>query len=229
MPTLNEMIYNIRNTASGGRSHRALTYSDRQIAFWIKACRAFLIYADIKNKGGVHPQFEQDLGCVRLQEVDQADCIGAEWGDNVKFAPLPQLIDVTEIKRNVNFLSFFGLIDKVTHIPIADQGYGSLQDYQLFVPLNKKKAKIVGNKIYVYNAEDLCWVNIRGVFADPTMVDVCSSTTSEPVCYDQNNDCYPVPAHLEQSLYDMVFEKYINIAAKVPEDTLNNEKRDSVL
>lgn len=224
MSTLKEMIYNIRDTPSGGKSHRARGYSDRHIALMIRACRAFLIYADAKKKLQINSQFEQDMGCVKLTTVDQADCPQKLWGEEVKKLVLPVVLD---LPGNAG-VSFLGLIDKRTRIYLPEGNYGDLDDYTPFSKKSDKKAYAIGETIYLYGSgvKNLCVVNVRIIAYDPTTVKTCASETAEDCCFDEYSDNYPVPTHLEQALYDMVYERYIS-KGSIPEDVINDELKES--
>lgn len=231
MATIQEIVFNIRNTPSGGRSHRARGFSNRQIEFMVRACRAFLVYADVSKYGDPNPQFEQDLGCVSLQTVDQADC-KMEWGEDVKKVVIPRVIDCKGPDgKSKNLLTFFGLINKQTRIYLPNEQYGDLDEHVPFKKKNGKRAYMIGQTIYVTgtqgNAKKLCAVNVRGVFYDPTLVQTCGAEGLDARCFDKEKDCYPIPAHLEQSLYDMVFERYID-KGRLPEDITNDEKKQTV-
>jgi hypothetical protein len=230
MSTLNQLIYNIKDSAGKGKSTRANAYGNRQIQFWIQLVRNFLITKDVEKTGQVHVAFEQDLGCVALTNVDQADCPETLWGKRVKKVVIPEVV---EIKGNAG-LAFFGLVDKRTRIYLPDTQYGELDD---FVPYRKKRqdylAYQIGNTIYITGEDPLitklCHVNIRGIFKDPTLVTTCGSANQEPECFDPANTCYPIPADLEQTLIDMVMEKYVLRFANAKEDGVNNERPDGLV
>ena len=225
--TLAQIVSNIRNTPDGGRAQRARRYSDKQIKLWVRETKNTLIYRDVKQNGEPSPQWVMDLGCVPLTTVDQADCPNAEWGEDVKKLVLPKVIDLP----NNAGVYFFGLIDKKTRIYLPDGNYGDLDDYVPFQANNKRQAQQIGNNIYLYGKDitKLCWVNLQLIPDDPTEVTLCASENVEPRCYDPNVDCYPIPSHLEGVLYDMIFARYIDIAAKVKQDITNNELPEDIV
>ena len=240
MSTLRQQVYNVRNSNSAGRSHRALTASDRQIAFWIKCARNFLMYADASKKDEVSVGWEQDLGCVTLAKVDQADCPNKEWGEIVQKVSIPRVLDL----QDNGGITFFGLIDKRTRIYLPNTNWGSLDDH---MPYKKKKwyeAAMIGNAIYLYPSltgealhdsmaistlKKLCVVNIRGIFEDPTEVTTCASEGVEAVCFDWDNDCYPIPPHIEPIMYKYIDDNYILSKAMLPQDTKNDELRQTIV
>jgi hypothetical protein len=220
MPTLNQMIYNIRNVADGGIGSRAQKVSNRQIAFWIDAWRKKLIDQDLAQRGFLDPTWETDFGCVSLETVDAADCKKHKWGEDVKKATLPVLFS-TRV-AGVNTLTFVGLLDKRTRIPIDLGGYGELDDYVMYQPKAITKAKLIGNIIYVFGWNDnnadldiiddsnLCAINVRGVPAE--VMDYC----------DWDKDQYPIPPHLEELLYQNVLQFEMGLVRQTQPDNKND-------
>lgn len=233
MPTLNEMIYNIRNVADAGVSSRAQNVSDRQIAFWIKYWRSWLINWDLNLRGLLDVSWEQDLGCMDLLTVDKADCAKYNWGDNVKKVVIPQLVKINQRTQMIlPTLTFVGLIDKETRIPMDFGGYGSLENYVMYK--NPKKGlrwKLIGNTIYligikentdIIDDDELCAINVRGIFDDVT--DSCGGAIKP--CFDWDKDCYPIPSHLEAMLYGKIWERELGLVAQTKQDVKNNDRAE---
>jgi len=191
-------------------------------------CRNFLVYADVNKQPNQEPnvQFEQDLGCCGLVTVDQSECEKYSWGVDVKKFQIPPILDLP----NNAGLTFFGLIDKRTRIYIPDLQYGSLDDYVPFKKKNQMFGYQIGQTIYVIGAgaENLCVVNIRGIFSDPTLVNTYGSDLAVR-CFDLNTDYFPIPAHLEQAMYNKMNQEYLQIMAKAPADITNNEAKEAIV
>lgn len=221
MSTINEILFNIKNTADRGTATRAQSFSNRNIIHWINEARGFLVTKSIEKDTSIPVAYVQDLGCITLTEVDQADCSAYEWGDLVKKAVFP---DVLEIYRNMG-LAFFGLIDKKTSIYVPDVAYGSLDDFARFKPKKIRQGQMIGtNTVYLYGngVEKLCTVNVRGIFKDPTLVSYYDEQGIEH-CYDPNKTQYPIPADMEGALYDIVFKRYLAPFAQAPRTVPNDE------
>lgn len=230
MSTLNQIIYNIRNTADGGISQRAQRYSDRQIAYWVQAHRNRLIYEDFERTSIISPLWEQDLGCVKLTEVDKADCKTYQWGDNVKKATLPEILKLPHKGIGLGGgLTFVGLLDKQTRIPIDVYGRGQYDNFVMYAPKKRIKAYIIGNVIYVdgigndtdidiFDEDGICAINVRGIFA-----------ASNDVCRDWAKDQYPIDAHLEEVLYQKIWTTELSLAAQSRQDKTNNDNGDDNL
>lgn len=222
MPTLREIVYNVRAIADKGTSHRDSEFTDRNIAYWARYCRNELLYRDLKNNKDINKQYEQDFGCLPLRKVDAANCTEVKWGENLMLITIPKLID---LPGNAG-LTFFGLVDKVTNIHVSSYD-NSLDD---FSPFKRQgvRANIIGQNIYVRGNNELCLVNVRGIADDPTIVNVCGSG-GEIACYNPDVDCYPIPSHLEKAMYEMIFDHIFNITSKVRKDVENKEATEATI
>ena len=228
MSTLSEIIANVQNPPDRGTANRARSFTKRQLVSWINITRAFLITKDVEKGDSFPVAFQQDLGCWPLEQVDEADCPnGWEWGDDVKRAVFP---DVMEIKDNAG-IAFFGLIDKRTQIYWPSQIYGELDDALRYKGKNKWLSQMIGNNtIYIKGptVPKLKVVNIRGIFKDPTLVSFYTAL-GEKYCYDPDKDQYPLPGDLEGVLYQMVWANYILPFVQAPRDNTNQEANKALM
>lgn len=228
MPTLNQLIYSIRNSADRGTSTRARSFTDRQITFWINEVRGYLMTKTVEKGDSIPVTYQQDLGCFPLETVDQADCeCPYVWGDDVKKAVIPEVVEIDQNKG----ISFFGLIDKRTRIYLPSVIYGSLDDFTRFPQTGSAgyQAQMIGNQtIYLKKnvgneTPNLKVVNIRGIFKDPTLVTYFTQQ-GEQVCYDADKTPYPIPADLQGMLCDLVWKRYIIPFGQAPRDNSNQEQ-----
>jgi len=237
MSTLRQIIYNIRNVPDAGISNRAKTLSDRQIAFWVKNWRSRIMVDEFEKNPVIDPTWEQDLGCLDLKTVDKADCSKYKWGEDVKKVVIPELMKISTKRSGIiPSLTFVGLIDKVTPIPVDSFGYGELNNFVMYSPKKGIEAKIIGNTIYVFenkkdnfdivDEDELCAINVRGIFDDPTCVDCCGSDGAIS-CFDWDKDCYPIPGHLENVLYGAIWQREMGLVVNAKVDDRNNEKVDA--
>jgi len=236
MSTLNQLIYNVRNVPDVGIANRAKAISDRQIAYWIKYHRSSLINEDLELNPVIDASWEQDFGCLDLVTVDKADCSKYKWGVDVKKVVIPQLIKVS-INRKYGIipsLTFVGLIDKVTRIPIDLHGYGELDEFVMHSPKKGIYALLIGNTIYIHgiekgydivNEDELCAINVRGLADDPTCIDCCGSDGIVS-CFDWDKDCYPLPGHLESKLFARIWQRELGLVMNSNQDNTNNEKTE---
>lgn len=243
MSTLRQIIYNIRNVPDAGISNRAKTLSDRQIAFWVKNWRSRIMVDEFEKNPVIDPTWEQDLGCLDLKTVDKADCSKYKWGEDVKKVVIPELMKISTKRAGIiPSLTFVGLIDKVTTIPVDAYGYGELNNFVMYSPKKGIEAKIIGNTIYVFenkkdnldivDEDELCAINVRGIFDDPTIytcwiIKDCCGSDGVVSCFDWDKDCYPIPGHLENVLYGAIWQREMGLVVNAKVDDRNNEKVDA--
>lgn len=213
MATLNQLVYNIRNLASGGKTNRAHPYSDAQIEFWIRYYRNLLVTRDILRSGGVDQDLIQDLGCLTLTKADATLCSKYCWGETVYYVCLPEMLDLP----NNMAIEYFGLVNKQTKIPISEYNYGSYANYNRFVP-RRIYGERIGSTIYLHNVNDMYpleGVNARIVAENPAELIACGA---ELVCFDKDKDPYPISANLVQPMMDMILQKEFGVARAIKGD-----------
>lgn len=219
MATLRQLTFDIFNLAGGGSQNRAHPYSERQVQFWIRRTRNFLLNADVSKKKYVDQAFVQDLGCLTLTKADAALCSKYCWGENVYYVCLPELLDLP----NNMAIEYFGLVDKQTRIPITEYNYGNFNKYNRFQPADTIRAQRIGSTIYLYNVDDMFpleGVGARIVAADPANLTACGV---ELKCFDKDTDTYPLPVRLESVLTDMILQKEFGIARQVKADKSDDD------
>lgn len=227
MPTLRQMTANVRNAPDRGTATRAQSISDRNIEFWITTTYGFLLSKDIEKYNAFPVALEWDLGCWNLETVDQADCPEYLWGDDVRVARIPEIL---ELKDNMG-LAFFGLIDKRTRIYVPCYNYGSLDDFSRFKPKRERTGYMIGNNtIYVKGdgVEKLCTVNVRGAFKDPTLTSYYDAQGVQH-CFDRDKTQFPITSDLERELYQMVWRDYVMPFAQAPRQGENNEANKQLI
>ena len=112
--TLNEMAYNLLNLLRGGRSSNDEHISLEQIKFNIKHYRAMFIRRDYARNAFVSKTLEQDLGCLKLIQVDASKC-----------CDLPPTCPVWRIERKMPKTVRFNFRDAFTFIGKPD-GMGTI-------------------------------------------------------------------------------------------------------
>lgn len=225
MATLNEHAYNIRNIA---RNYQGNSDDDRlninQVKFWIQAYRAKGIFEITDAGKDIDPQLVQDLGVLELTKVDKADshCPPIEWGCKILKVTIPKIVDLPHNRG----LIFVGLIDKQTPFVIDNA------DVSIFKRATKfgktfNRCYFIGNTLYfVLREEDsqMRYVNVRGVFEDPTKVDYF---TEDSVRAWSDDDEYPMPMRLYDYVLANILQKELNIGLQTLNDETNNGRGDA--
>tara|TARA_R110002020_G_scaffold2532_10_gene12190 strand:+ start:2270 stop:2986 length:717 start_codon:yes stop_codon:yes gene_type:complete len=225
MATLNEITHNIINIARSGISNDNDRLNSSQVKFWIRYYRAKLVFEFTNAGKNIDPQLLQDMGCITLTSVDKARCPVATWGENIKHTTLPKIVDLPYNRA----LVFVGLTDKQTPIPISNAGTVHFARHNRFTS-DIMRAYLIGSELYIdipdTLKEDVCYINVRGVFEDPQLVSICDEAGA-CVCL-QDDDEYPLPARMIDMITEMILTKEIRFTASLPSDEYNNARQDSI-
>jgi hypothetical protein len=224
MATLDELSYNILNIARGGLSSDDDRLNIRQIKFWIKYYRAYYVKQlslkqSLRDVAILDPQLVQDLGCLKLEEVDKADCPDALWGQNIKRVEVPKLIDIPLDKS----ITFVGLIDKITPIIMGNPNTSYFKSRQRFTG-NMRRAYFIGKYLYVTDPfnEDICHINVRGIFDDPTQVSY-TDADGEVQCYRDDEE-YPMPMSFIPEVNTAIMQRELQMTVNGTNDEINDSR-----
>lgn len=230
--TLNHYAYNIRNIGRAGQGNSDDdTLGIRQVKFWVNAWRAVGVLQRTEYGKHIDPQLVQDLGCVPLVTVDISDpnvanseCLCPEYGCTIKKIILPKLVDFPYNRGIV----FVGKLDKRTPFIIDSADTTVFKESTQFGSL-LTRVYMIGNTMYIKLSpkdKGLKYINVRGVFEDPSAVSSYVSTGCSPICHDDAVDEYPMPL----SMYDFVTKNILmtelNMTLSTAEDELNNAKSE---
>jgi hypothetical protein len=223
--TKSEIAYNIRNIAvGGGMTSDDMMLSINQINFWIDYYRARLIKEYFQKYNQVNDYYIQDLGCVPIVCADHAECCEVPYsGYTIKKLkkPLPLFIDL----RSSNGITFLGLTDKITAIPIVSALSSKYRKYHKYAKFNRYAYQI-GNQLYfvLEPGDTFEYVNIQGLLASPDSAKDYTNCVSNTVCYSDEQD-YPIPPDLVQVLTEMILKTELQIAINT--SGLSDESNDA--
>jgi hypothetical protein len=228
MATLNELAYNIRNIARSGQGNSdddRLTIS--QIKFWISYYRSEGILQTTNYGKEIHPQMVQDLGVVPLVEVDatDSDCPTVQWGCKVKKVVVPKFVDFPKDRAIV----FVGKIDKREPFILGNADVSYFKSATQFGTMMSRVSMIGDNMYFQLNDRDseLEYVNIRGVFEDPTKVDQYAVAGCKPDCFNDATSEYPLPLNLYVYVLSNILQKELQWNEAAVNDELNNARKDN--
>ena len=199
--TINEIAYNLLNLIRGGKTHHDEDISLEQLKFNIKYYRAMFIRRDFAKNGVVTRHIEQDLGCVNLQYIDGSKCCGLEVGSSVyrTVDPLPRTIRFNFTEA----LTYVGDVTGTKTIPLVNPNT---------LP-------------YVYNAEGLEFINVRGVFENPEEVSRYGDC-SKGECYDPSKDPFPISMDMLTLINQGITAGELTLLAGTYSDTVNDRMQD---
>tara|TARA_E500000318_G_scaffold9209_3_gene8536 strand:+ start:68 stop:751 length:684 start_codon:yes stop_codon:yes gene_type:complete len=218
--TLNEIAYNILNLVRGGRSSNNDYISTDQIKFNIKYYRAMLIRRDFARNGMITRHLEQDLGCLELIKVDASKCCNLPTECAVYRT-------VRKIPKTVRFnfkdaVTYVGDISGTGTIPIVESNTVQWLPYDKYTK-NKMKAYMIEDYLYIYNADGLKFINVRGIFEDPEDVALFDCDGSD--CYDDNSD-FPIPMDMLQIITNGLMSGELMMLSSTVNDTTNDTLQD---
>lgn len=218
--TLNEIAYNILNLVRGGRSSNNDYISTDQIKFNIKYYRAMLIRRDFARNGMITRHLEQDLGCLELIKVDASKCCNLPTECAVYRT-------VRKIPKTVRFnfkdaVTYVGDISGTGTIPIVESNTVQWLPYDKYTK-NKMKAYMIEDYLYIYNADGLKFINVRGIFEDPE--DLARFDCDGSDCYDDNSD-FPIPMDMLQMITNGLMSGELMMLSSTVNDTTNDTMQD---
>ena len=228
MATLDKLAYNIRNIARNGQGNSdddRLTIS--QIKFWISYYRAEGVLQTTNYGKDIHPQMVQDLGIVPLVEVDatDSDCPTVQWGCTIKKVVVPKFVDFPKDRAIV----FVGKIDKREPFILGNADTDYFKSATQFGKM-MSRVTVIGNNMYFQLSKrdlDLEYVNIRGVFENPTEVNQYATSGCEPACFDDAKTEYPLPLNLYVYVLTNILQKELQFTEAAVNDELNNARKDN--
>jgi hypothetical protein len=218
--TLDEIAYNILNLIRGGRSNTGDHISIAQLKFNIKYYRAMLIRRDFARNGNITRHLEQSLNCVELKKVDASKCCS-----------LPVNCDVYKSEIKIPKTVRMNFKDSITHvsdvtgletIPIIDPISVQWLPYDKYTS-TAKRAYMIEDYLYLYNANGLQFINVRGIFEDPEELKNYDCEGSD--CYDNESD-FPLPMDMVQIITQGIMSGELQLLASTSSDTTNDNAQD---
>ena len=220
--TLNEIAYNLLNLVRGGRSNHDEHISLEQIKFNIRHYRAVFIRRDYAKNGFNSRHSEQDLGCVDLVPVDASKCCNID-------TKCPVYRTIKKIPKTIRYnfeeaITYVGDVSGMNTIPMVSVNMLQWLSYDRYTS-KKMKSYMIGDYLYIYNAEGLENINIRGVFENPEDVskfDQCS----DGGCYNDSKDDFPISMDMLSLINKGILDGELNLLSTTFNDTTNDRMQE---
>mgnify|MGYP003633083668 CR=1 FL=1 len=218
--TLDEIAYNILNLVRGGRTNVSEHISLAQIKFNIKYYRAMFIRRDYARNGNITRHLEQDLNCIKIEMVDAAKCCNLPSTSRVgrSVRPIPKTVRLNFKDAITHVGDTTGLIT----IPVVDPITVQWLPYDKYTG-TAKRAYMIEDYLYIYNATGESYVNVRGIFEDPEDLALYSCEGND--CYNDTDD-YPIPMDMIQAITDGISSRELQLLAGTQSDTTNDNAQD---
>ena len=220
--TLNEIAYNLLNLVRGGRSNHDEHISLDQIKFNIKHYRAMFIRRDYAKNGFVSRNIEQDLGCLDIIRVDASKCCNLPVNCAVYRT-------VKKIPKTIRYnfeesISYVGDVTGTGTIPFINSSAVQWLPYDRHTK-QKMKSYMISDYLYVYNADGLEKINVRGVFEDPRdLVDFKECTGGG--CYSDDDHEFPIPMDMLNLINSGILNGELQLLSGTLSDTANDRMQD---
>jgi hypothetical protein len=219
--TLKEIVFDIRNAARAGGIVDDERISERQVAFWVNHYRALLIRRDLDKGKTISDNISQDLGCLSLIVADKAECCDLTSDCEIlrTEVTLPTPIELSRMDA----ITYVGNIDRTKGYELTSPVMSHWDKYSRYTS-KVAKAYYLNGYIYITNETFLKWINVQGIFQDPTEAGRFNTCDGEP-CYTASSD-YPVSSYMVPTIKQMIFQQELKLSLNTTPDVTNNAEGD---
>lgn len=212
--SLNKIAYDILNRYVGGRSSSDNSISLEQIKFNIINARAMFLRQDMDKTEILNLHVEQNLGCVEMELVDEAECCGYNTGCYI-LRSKQKLPDPIRLKKR-SAITFVGSVDG-DNLYQGDSSYKSKWRHKgRFLTGEEVTHFFLDNYVYLRNALKLEVINVRMIPADPREAKRFKRCDGDP-CYTDDSP-FPVPDDMIPRIVQYVGESLMRPATQTLED-----------
>lgn len=206
--TLNQLIDDVLLEARNSNIAESEKLSRRQIELWIKTYRAFLIKQDLDKDRTINPLYTQTIR-MHISKVEE----DPEHFEYVGDDKLPKLIDFNYRPGVVSVKDSHGNL-----IQVGSETKMKFQKYRKYT-CNDYIAYVKGDEIYVESRNNLIeYIDVEVIAEDPT---------ETIMCYDPNEDEYPIPGAMWATIKQLIFTRDISTMIQMPSDTTNDSNDDT--
>ncbi len=217
--TLNEIIYDIKNSAFGGFQSDDVQVSDRQVAYWINEARDTLIGQLLSSGKSIPESAVQHLECVQLECLDAAEC--CEFTSCNKVLRSTQKLPRSIQTNDRNSILSVESPDKTVGFSETTYFRAKTNKYNRYTG-NNPRWFIKNDYLYVINEKMLEYVSVSGIFEDPTEATLFTTCDGAP-CFTWDTD-YPITQRMARLITTMILQDRLGITQQTPNDTSNNAK-----
>ncbi len=223
MATLNQIAYSILSSVKPHLSDDE-DLRIEQVIYDVNVQRSVLIRRDANKHLNLNPTIIQDLGCVEMELADSAEC--CDFTSDCKVLRTKELVPVPLELYDKILITRVGPIDKgnkqynfVSYERAIFSGNGAFSKNTIY-------AYYMNNRIYLKSKLNelpfIKYINIRGVFEDPTEASNFKDCDDNP-CFS-NDSQYPIAAWMESEILEKLIDRYLKIQMQVPRDLGNDAK-----
>lgn len=216
MPSLNEIIADIRNIATSGSNPIEFKIEEKQINFWINEIRSMLISQALQRSQDISDVWVQPITCLALEQVDESECCNVTTGCYVlrTVLELPETIETFSDNMIIRVTRPDGSIIPKTNV--FENMYGK---YNKFTS-NKASWYIKNKKIIVTDEQLLEKINVWGIWENPLdLLNFVSCDGSTCFTYDTS---YPCSLKMASDITNIVLKTKVFPFLQLPADNTND-------
>lgn len=221
MPTFNEVTYDIMEILRNSNLSDDTDLSERQILYHLDTQRALWIRNEYNKPGRtIDPFIEQDLGCLKLIEVDPAECCEVTTGCTV--LRTEKKIPMTIELHAGPAITRVGPVNKINKPFSFTEYQKAIFTYNGKYGKNIVTAFLLNGYIYVLindiNMQTIEYINVRGVFENPRDLDAFKC--SDDACFSYDDE-YPIHGWMIPYIKEQILKQF-GIAMSIPKDEVND-------
>lgn len=216
MITLNQIASDIDNMAASGELAYAFRIEQEQVYFWIHEVRAMMISQAIAKRQSITDTWVQEISCVEMQQVDESECCLVNTGCMVLRSKeqLPRTIETVADNSIIRVVTSAGqIISKSNAFEIKYNNYNRYT-------ADKTQWFLKNGYLYVLNDKFMKYINIYGLFEDPSELANYTSCTGK-TCFNVD-DPYPVSNKMANDITNYIIKTKVVPFLKFPQDNAND-------
>jgi hypothetical protein len=225
MATYNEIAFDILEILKGNQISDDVDISLDHILYHVNNQRALWLRNEYNKPGRkIDQHLAQDLGCLKIIEVDAAECCSVELGcialrTEKKIPPFIELHNGPAIVR-------VGPVNKLAKpYTLVDANRVSFNKFNKYTG-SDIQAVLLNDYMYIVTdnpaLQSLEWINIRGVVANPAHMEDFRCDKHGTPCFSYDEE-YPINNWMIPYIKDQILQQF-GISLQMPKDNDNNVK-----
>lgn len=220
--TVNKLVSDIRNIASSGSNPIEFRIEDSQVLFWCNEVRAMLISQAIQKRSDISDIWVQLISCLELEQVDKSECCEIQTNCTILRTKreIPSTIETSDINLILRVETPAG--DIISKSNPFEANYSKYSKY------TKEKPRwfIKNNRIYIINEDMLEYINVYGIFEDPSELKSFVSCSGD-TCFDWNSN-YPCSLKMANDITNIVLKTKVYPYLQLPADNTNDANNTTI-
>lgn len=220
MPSLNEIVSDIRNIASSGKENYSMRIEDENIQFWVNEARSKFIAEAINKRENITDVWIQAIHCLEMELVDKSECCFITTNCFILRSKL-------KLPPTIEYYNDNGIIKVVTGdgkiITKSNNFEATYNQYNKYTG-NKSNWYLQNGYLYITNEELIDYVSVYAIFEDP--MDLVDFINCEDAPCFSIEDPYPCSLKMANDITNYVIRaKVLPFYSTIP-DKSNDANSD---